>query len=77
MPDSGPEAGLDSAIEGLKGAGKELAGTVVGNTDLKEEGQAQQEKAGAERDVAEQEAKAEASRGKAEALDAEERSHQS
>jgi uncharacterized protein YjbJ (UPF0337 family) len=76
MPDTGPEAGADAAVEGLKGSAKEVVGGLTGKDDLQQEGQAQQDKAKAEREVAEQEAKAEASRAEAEAHEAEQRGHQ-
>lgn len=76
MPDTGPEAGVDAAVEGLKGSAKELVGNVTGKDDLEREGQAQQDKARAERDVAEHEAKAETSRARAEAHESEQRQHQ-
>lgn len=76
MPDTGAKAGADSAIEGLKGAAKEVVGKVAGKDDLAAEGQAQQDKAKAEREVAEHEAKAEAARAEAVGHEAEERAHQ-
>ncbi len=76
MPDTGPQAGAEGAVEGLKGSAKEVVGNVSGKEDLAQEGQAQQDKARAERDVAEQEAKAEAARAEAETHEAEQRSHQ-
>lgn len=76
MADTGPQAGAEGAVEGLKGSAKEVVGALTGNEDLEQEGQAQQEKAQEEREVAEHEAKAEASRAKAEALEEEQRSHQ-
>ena len=76
MPDTGPEAGANAAVEGLKGSAKEVVGDLSGKENLQQEGQAQQDKARAEREVAEQEAKAEASRAQAETLEAEQQSHQ-
>ena len=76
MPETGPKAGVYSAIEGLKGAAKEVAGKVAGKDDLAAEGEAQQDKAKAERDVAEHEAKAEAARVEAAGHEADERAHQ-
>ncbi len=76
MPDTGPEAGADSAIEKLKGSAKEVTGKLAGSDDLAAEGESQQKKAAAEADVAENEAEAEAARARAEAHEAEERSHQ-
>jgi uncharacterized protein YjbJ (UPF0337 family) len=75
--DSGPKAGLEGIVEDVKGKVKEVAGRVTGRDDLEDEGEAQQEKAGAKRDVAEHEAKAEAGRAKAEEREAEQRVHQS
>ena len=75
--DSGPEAGIKGVVEDVKGKVKEGVGAVTDNDDLKAEGQAQQDKAEAERGVAAKEAEAEKERAKAEALEAEQRSHQS
>lgn len=75
--ESGPEAGIKGAVEGVKGKAKEAVGTVIGNDELQREGEAQQEKAEAQRDVAAKEAEAEKARATAEAREAEQRSHQS
>ena len=74
--DTGPEAGAKGAAEDVKGRVKEAAGTLLGNSDLEQEGEAQQEKADAQRDVAEHEAKADAARAEARARESEQRSHQ-
>ena len=74
--DSGPEAGIKGVVEGVKGKAKEAIGSVTGNTELEREGEAQQDKADAQRDVAAKEAEAEKSRAKAEAHEAEQRSNQ-
>ena len=78
MPDkdTGPEAGAKGIIEDVKGKAKEAVGAVTNNDDLRDEGQAQQRKAEAERDVAKKEAEAEKARATAEAHEAEQRSHQ-
>ena len=78
MPDkdTGPEAGAKGVIEDVKGKAKEAVGAVTNNDDLRDEGQAQQRKAEAERDVAKKEAEAERARAKSEAYEAEQRSHQ-
>ena len=55
---------------------KEAAGAVGGNESLKQEGEAQQDKAAAQRDVAAKEAEAEKARAEASAAEAEQRSHQ-
>lgn len=74
--DSGPEAGVKGTVEELKGKAKEAAGTLAGNEDLEREGEAQQEKAGAQRDVAKHEAQADAARAEAQAREAEQRAKQ-
>ena len=58
-------------VEDVKGRAKEAAGAVTGTKSLHQEGQAQQDKAAAQRDVAAKEAAAEAS-----AAETEQRSHQ-
>lgn len=76
MPDSGPEAGVGGVVEEVKGKAKEAAGAVTDNDKLKREGEAQQSKADAERDVAEHEAKAEGARAEAEAQEAQQKANQ-
>ena len=73
---SGPEEGIKGVVEGAKGLAKEAVGSVIGHDDLKEEGQAQQDKASAPRDVAEKEAEAEAARGAEEAAEKRQQAHQ-
>jgi uncharacterized protein YjbJ (UPF0337 family) len=74
--ESGPEAGAEGVVEDVKGRAKEAAGAVTGDESLKQEGQAQQDKAAAQRDVAAKEAEAEKARAEARAAEAEQRSHQ-
>ena len=74
--DTGPEAGLKGAVEGIKGKLKEAVGAVTGNDELRHEGAAQQDKAEALRDVATKEAEAEKARVQANIAEAEQRSHQ-
>jgi hypothetical protein len=74
--DTGPEAGAKGVVEGIKGKVKEAVGAVTGQEELRREGEAQQEKADAQRDVAAKEAEAEKARGVASAREAEQRSHQ-
>ncbi|MDQ4069561.1 MAG: CsbD family protein [Actinomycetota bacterium] len=74
--DTGPEAGAKGTVEDVKGRVKEAAGTLLGDSDLEREGEAQQEKADAQRDVAEHEAKADAARAEARARESEQRSNQ-
>jgi len=75
--ESGPEAGVKGIVEGVKGKAKEAVGAVTGNDEMQREGEAQQKKADAQRDVAVKEAEAEKARATAEAREAEQRSHQS
>jgi uncharacterized protein YjbJ (UPF0337 family) len=66
---SGPEEGINGVVEDVKGKAKEAIGTVTGRDELIQEGKAQQDKAEAERDVAQKEAEAEAARGGAKAAE--------
>ncbi|MDQ3939746.1 MAG: CsbD family protein, partial [Actinomycetota bacterium] len=66
MPDTGPEAGAEGIVEDVKGKAKDVVGTVTGNEKLEREGEAQQRKADAARDVAQKEAEAEAARARSE-----------
>ena len=50
--DTGPAAGVKGVVEGVKGKAKEVIGAVTGKDELRREGEAQGEKAGALRDVA-------------------------
>jgi uncharacterized protein YjbJ (UPF0337 family) len=74
--DSGPKAGSKGVVEDVKGKVKEAAGELSGDDELRREGEAQQDKAAAQRDVARKEAEAEKSRAAAKAHEAEQRSHQ-
>jgi len=74
--DSGPEAGVKGVAEDVKGKAKEAVGAMTGKENLRQEGVAQQEKAGAQKDVAVKEAEAEKARAVAKAREAEQRSHQ-
>jgi len=74
--DSGPKAAAHGITEAVKGKAKEAAGAVTDNDDLRREGEAQQDKADAERDVARKEAEAEKARGEASAREAEQKAHQ-
>lgn len=76
MGDTGPEAGLKGVVEDVKGKAKEVVGEVTGREDLEREGEAQQSKASAQRDVAEHEAKAEKARAEAEVQEAQQRANQ-
>lgn len=59
---TGPEEAVRGVVEGVKGKAKEVIGTVTGRDDLVREGQAQQDKADAQRDAAKKEAEADAAR---------------
>jgi len=53
---SGPEEAVKGTVEGAKGKAKEVFGAVAGRDDLYREGQAQQDKAEAQRNAAKKEA---------------------
>jgi uncharacterized protein YjbJ (UPF0337 family) len=74
--ETGPKAAADGVVEDIKGKAKEAAGAVTGKDRLRDEGRAQQEKAGAQRAVAAREAEADALRAEAAAHEAEQRAHQ-
>ena len=63
-------------MEGILGKAKEVIGTFIGRNDLINEGQAQQDKAQAERDVAKKEAAADKARGKAKLQEARQKAQQ-
>ena len=76
MPDTGPEAGVSGIVEDVKGKAKEVAGEIAGNDRLEREGEAQQAKADADREVAVKEAEAEKARAESEAHEAVQRANQ-
>ena len=73
---SGPAEAVKGVVEGAKGKAKEAVGAVTGRDDLTREGQAQQDKAEAQRDAAKKEAQAEAARGGAAAAEKRQKSNQ-
>ena len=73
---SGPEEGIKGVVEDVKGKTKEAVGTVTGRDDVVREGKAQQDKADAQRDVAEKEAEAESARAGAKAAEQRQESNQ-
>jgi uncharacterized protein YjbJ (UPF0337 family) len=70
MSDSGPVAAIKGVIEDVVGKAKEIAGIVISNDNLRNEGRAQQDKAQAQRDVAKNEAKADSARAAANTAEA-------
>ena len=70
---TGPKAGLSGIVEDVKGKAKEAIGGLTGNERLADEGQAQQDKAEADRDVARKEAGAEKARAVADVAEAKQR----
>jgi uncharacterized protein YjbJ (UPF0337 family) len=74
--DSGPKAGFEGIFEDVKGKVKEVIGRVTGRRDLEAEGETQQDKASAKREVAEHETKADAARANATRKEAEQRLRQ-
>ncbi|ORA38775.1 CsbD family protein [Mycobacterium aquaticum] len=73
---SGPLEGIEGVVEGVKGKAKEAIGSVVGRDDLRREGQAQQDKADAQREAAKKEAEAEAARRAADINESREKAEQ-
>ena len=73
---SGPQEAVKGVVEGVKGKAKEAVGAVAGRDDLKQEGQAQQDKADAQRDAAKKEAEAESARGGAKAAEERQKKNQ-
>lgn len=73
---SGPAEAVKGVVEGVKGKAKEAVGAVAGRDDLTREGQAQQDKAEAQRDAAKKEAQAEAARGGAKAAEERQKANQ-
>jgi uncharacterized protein YjbJ (UPF0337 family) len=74
--ESGPESGAKGVFEGVKGKAKEAAGSITGNEQRQREGEAQQDRAASEREVARKEAEAEKARGEAAADESRQRSEQ-
>jgi uncharacterized protein YjbJ (UPF0337 family) len=74
--DSGPEAGIKGVVEGATGKAKQAVGAVTGNDSLEREGKAQQDKAQAQREVAQKEAEAEKARAQAKAHEARQQAEQ-
>ena len=74
--DSAAEKGGKGIVEEVKGRAKEAVGSVLGNEDLKAEGEAQQDKADAQREAAEAQAEARKADAKVEANEARQRSKQ-
>jgi uncharacterized protein YjbJ (UPF0337 family) len=73
---SGPAEAVKGVVEDVKGRAKEAVGAVTGQDDLTREGQAQQDKAEAQRNAAKKEAEAEAARGGAAAAEERQKSNQ-
>ena len=73
---SGPEEAIKGFVEGAKGKAKEAVGAVTGRDDMVREGQAQQDKADAQRDAGKKEAEAEAARGGAKAAEQRQKANQ-
>ncbi|OCB39163.1 general stress protein CsbD [Mycobacterium malmoense] len=73
---SGPVQAIQGIVEAVFGKAKEILGTVIGRNDLVNEGQAQQDKADAQRSAAKKEVAAEKARGKAKAAEAREKAEQ-
>ena len=73
---SGPTEAVKGVVEDVKGRAKEAVGAVTGRNDLTREGQAQQDKAEAQRNAAKKEAEADAARGAAKVAEGRQKSNQ-
>lgn len=73
---SGPIEAIQGIVEAVFGKAKEIVGAIIGRNDLVNEGQAQQDKADAQRSAAKKEAAAETARGKAKSAEAREKAEQ-
>lgn len=73
---SGSAEAVKGVVEDVKGKAKEAVGAVTGQDNLTREGQAQQDKAEAQRNAAKKEAEAEAARGSAEVAEQRQKSNQ-
>ena len=74
--DSAAKKGVEGVVEDVKGRAKEAVGSLVGNDDLKDEGQAQQDKAEAQREAAEAQTEARKADAKAEGSEARQKANQ-
>lgn len=73
---SGPVLFVKGIVEGALGKAKELLGTVLGRSDMSREGQAQQDKADAQRNAGKKEAEANSARAAAKAAEERQRANQ-
>lgn len=73
--ESGPTKGAKGVVEDLKGKAKEAMGALSRNRSLTHEGRAQQDKAAAEREVAQREGQAEKARAEEKLHETRERTH--
>jgi len=76
MGSSGPREAKKGVVEEVKGKAKEVAGTVLDDDKLKQEGEAQRDKSAAARTAAKHEAEADVARMKEEAAEQRERAQQ-
>jgi uncharacterized protein YjbJ (UPF0337 family) len=76
MTDSAPRHGARGVVEGIKGRVKEAFGSLTGRRGLVREGEAQQDRADAEREVAKHETEAARARAEAEIEEARQEGHQ-
>ena len=73
---SGPSEGFKGIVEDVKGKVKEALGSLTGDKPMEREGEAQQDKAEAQREVAGHEAQAEKARAEEELHEARQRMEQ-
>jgi len=73
---NGIKEAVKGFMEGTKGKAKEVGGTAAGRDDLVREGQAQQDKADAQRAAGQKQAEAESARAGAQAAEKRQRQNQ-
>ncbi|MFZ0834295.1 MAG: CsbD family protein [Mycobacterium sp.] len=73
---SGPVLFVKGIVEDALGKAKELLGTVLGRSDISREGQAQQDKADAQRNAGKKESEANSARAAAKAAEQRQRARQ-
>jgi uncharacterized protein YjbJ (UPF0337 family) len=76
MAKSGPQEAIESFVEETKGKIKEILGIIFDRDGLKEEGQAQQDKAKSLRNAVKKEVQADSARAAAKASETREKAHQ-
>lgn len=76
MTGSAGESGAKGIVEDVKGRAKEAIGDLKGDSDMKGEGRAQQDKADAEREIAKKETERARAEAEAEVQEARQEAHE-